>query len=152
MRKCLYSHRLRRGRCSEPGRAYLITAVVYQRRPIFVDWRIGRLLVAELKRTHDQQWVKSIAWVVMPDHLHWLVQLENASLERLMQTIKSRSTLTINRALNRTGAFWQTGYHDHAIRDNEDLRPYARYIIANPLRAGLVKKVGNYPLWDACWL
>ncbi|MED7667240.1 transposase [Pseudomonas moraviensis] len=152
MRKCLYSHRLRRGRCSEPGRAYLITVVVYQRRPIFTDWRIGRLLVAELKRTQDQQWVKSIAWVVMPDHFHWLVQLENASLERLMQTVKSRSTLTINRALNRTGAFWQTGYHDRAIRDNEDLRPYARYIIANPLRAGLVKKVADYPLWDACWL
>ncbi|PWB23261.1 transposase [Pseudomonas moraviensis] len=152
MRKCLYSHRLRRGRCSEPGRAYLITVVVYQRRPLFTDWRIGRLLVAELKRAQDQQWVKSIAWVVMPDHLHWLVQLENASLERLMQTVKSRSTLTINRALNRTGAFWQTGYHDRAIRDNEELRPYARYIIANPLRAGLVKKVADYPLWDACWL
>ncbi|SDU58611.1 MULTISPECIES: REP-associated tyrosine transposase [Pseudomonas fluorescens group] len=152
MRKSLYSHRLRRGRCSEPGRAYLITVVVYQRRPIFTDWRIGRLLVAELKRAQDQQWVKSIAWVVMPDHLHWLVQLENASLERLMQTVKSRSTMTINRALNRTGAFWQTGYHDRAIRDNEDLRPYARYIIANPLRAGLVKKVADYPLWDACWL
>jgi len=152
MRKCLYSHRLRRGRCSEPGRAYLITVVVYQRRPIFTDWRIGRLLVAELKRAQDQQWVKSIAWVVMPDHFHWLVQLENASLERLMQTVKSRSTLTINRALNRTGAFWQTGYHDRAIRDNEELRPYARYIIANPLRAGLVKKVADYPLWDACWL
>ena len=152
MRKCLYSHRLRRGRCSEPGRAYLITVVVYQRRPIFTEWRIGRLLVAELKRAQDQQWVKSIAWVVMPDHFHWLVQLENASLERLMQTVKSRSTLTINRALNRTGAFWQTGYHDRAIRDNEELRPYARYIIANPLRAGLVKKVADYPLWDACWL
>ncbi|MDR6160595.1 REP-associated tyrosine transposase [Pseudomonas fluorescens] len=152
MRKSLYSHRLRRGRCSEPGRAYLITVVVYQRRPIFTDWRIGRLLVAELKRAQDQQWVKSIAWVVMPDHFHWLVQLENASLERLMQTVKSRSTLTINRALNRTGAFWQTGYHDRAIRDNEELRPYARYIIANPLRAGLVKKVADYPLWDACWL
>ncbi|UVL45162.1 transposase [Pseudomonas moraviensis] len=152
MRKSLYSHRLRRGRCSEQGRAYLITVVVYQRRPLFTDWRIGRLLVAELKRAQDQQWVKSIAWVVMPDHFHWLVQLENASLERLMQTVKSRSTLTINRALNRTGAFWQTGYHDRAIRDNEDLRPYARYIIANPLRAGLVKKVADYPLWDACWL
>jgi len=152
MRKSLYSHRLRRGRCSEPGRAYLITVVVYQRRPIFTEWRIGRLLVAELKRAQDQQWVKSIAWVVMPDHFHWLVQLENASLERLMQTVKSRSTLTINRALNRTGAFWQTGYHDRAIRDNEELRPYARYIIANPLRAGLVKKVADYPLWDACWL
>jgi putative transposase len=28
----------------------------------------------------------------------------------------------------------------------------ARYIVANPLRAGLVAKVGDYALWDACWL
>ncbi|NHX02530.1 REP-associated tyrosine transposase [Pseudomonas koreensis] len=152
MRKPLHSHRLRRGRCSESGRAYLITAVVYERRRIFSDWQVGRLLVAELRRAHDQRWVDSIAWVVMPDHFHWLVQLEEIHIERLMQAVKSRSTLSINRALNRKGAFWQTGYHDRAIRDGEDLKPFARYIIANPLRAGLVEKIGDYPLWDACWL
>jgi len=73
-------------------------------------------------------------------------------IERLMQAVKSRSTLSINRALNRKGAFWQTGYHDRAIRDGKDLKPLARYIIANPLRAGLVERIGDYPLWDACWL
>ncbi|RON78323.1 REP-associated tyrosine transposase [Pseudomonas fluorescens] len=152
MRNHLNSHRLRLGRCSEPGRAYLITAVVYQRRQIFSDWRLGRLLVAELKRAHEQRWVNSIAWVVMPDHFHWLVQLEGMHLQPLMQAVKSRSTLSINRALNRKGAFWQSGYHDRAIRDGQCLRPYARYIVANPLRAGLVEKIGDYPLWDACWL
>jgi REP element-mobilizing transposase RayT len=146
------SHLLRHGRFSEQGRGYLITAVVYQRRPIFTDWRLGRLLVAELKRAHEQEWVNSMAWVVMPDHFHWLVQLEQCTLAQLMQATKSRSTLTLNRALNRKGAFWQTGYHDRAIRDGEDLLPFARYIVANPLRAGLVDKIGNYPLWDACWL
>ncbi|MGY3175200.1 putative transposase [Pseudomonas sp. TE12234] len=146
------SHLLRQGRFSESGRAYLITAVVHQRRPIFSDWSLGRLLVAELRRAHDQEWVNSIAWVVMPDHFHWLLQLEKSSMARLMQATKSRSTLTINRVLNRTGAFWQSGYHDRAIRNGEDLRPFARYIVANPLRAGLVAKIGDYPLWDACWL
>ncbi len=96
--------------------------------------------------------MNSIAWVIMPDHFHWLVQIERCTLAQLMQAIKSRSTLTINRALNRTGAFWQTGYHDRAIRDGEDLRSFARYTVANPLRAGLVEKIGDYPLWDACWL
>ncbi|UVM51660.1 MULTISPECIES: REP-associated tyrosine transposase [unclassified Pseudomonas] len=146
------SHLLRHGRFSEEGRAYLITAVVHQRRRIFTDWQLGRLLVAELKRAHDQKWINSIAWVVMPDHLHWLVQLEQRSLAQLMQATKSRSTLSINRASNNEGAFWQSGYHDRAIRDGEELLPFARYIVANPLRAGLVKKIGDYPLWDACWL
>jgi REP element-mobilizing transposase RayT len=125
---------------------------VYQRRRIFADWRIGRLLVEEFRRAHEQKWVNSMAWVVMPDHFHWLIQLERYTLAQLMQAIKSRSTLTINRALNERGAFWQTGYHDRAIRDGEDLLPFARYIVANPLRAGLVEKIGDYPLWDACWL
>ncbi|HEF4758569.1 TPA: transposase [Pseudomonas putida] len=146
------SHLLRLGRYSESGRAYLITAVVHQRQPLFSDWKIGRLLVAELRRAHDQGWVNSIAWVIMPDHLHWLVQLEQRTLAQLMQATKSRSTLSVNRTLNREGAFWQTGFHDRAIRDDEDLLPFARYIVANPLRAGLVDKIGNYPLWDACWL
>ncbi|MVV52142.1 transposase [Pseudomonas sp. PB120] len=146
------SHRLRHGRFSEHGRAYLITAVVHQRRQLFTDWQLGRLLVTELRRAHEQEWVNSIAWVIMPDHFHWLVQLEQCTLAQLMQAVKSRSTLTINRALNGEGAFWQGGYHDRAIRDGEELLPFARYIVANPLRAGLVAKIGDYPLWDACWL
>ena len=146
------SHLLRRGRYSGVGHAYLVTAVVHQRRPLFADFHIGRLLVAELKRTHDQGGVNSLAWVVMPDHVHWLFELLNGTLPDVMGRTKSRSTLTINRALRTSGAFWQRGYHDRAVRAEEDLRKIARYIIANPLRAGLVEHIGDYPLWDAAWI
>ena len=146
------SHLLRRGRYSGVGHAYLVTAVVHQRRPLFADFHIGRLLVAELKRTHDQGWVNSLAWVVMPDHVHWLFELLNGTLPDVMGRTKSRSTLAINRALRTSGAFWQRGYHDRAVRAEEDLRKIARYIIANPLRAGLVEHIGDYPLWDAAWV
>ena len=146
------SHLLRRGRYSEPGRSYLITAVVYGRRPLFRDLRLGRLLVAELKRTHDSGQVNSLAWVIMPDHLHWLFELRDATLPEVMKRVKSCSTLAINRARRTHGAFWQYGYHDRAVRADEDLIKAARYIIANPLRAGLVEHVGDYSLWDAAWL
>ena len=146
------SHRLRRGRHSEPGRAYLITAVIHLRQPIFSDWRLGRLLVRELRRAHDSGQVDSIAWVVMPDHFHWLMQLKVTNLGNVIGAIKSQCTKSVNQATGRHGPLWQTGYHDRAIRDGEELLPFARYIVANPLRAGLVKRVGDYPLWDACWL
>jgi len=47
---------------------------------------------------------------------------------------------------------WQDGFHDHALRQEEDLAEVARYIVANPLRAGLVERVGDYSHWDAVWL
>ncbi|KQN44062.1 transposase [Pseudomonas sp. Leaf48] len=146
------SHRLRRGRHSESGRAYLVTAVVYNRQPVFADWHLGRLLVTELRRAHDSGLVNSIAWVVMPDHFHWLMQLQDCDLGHVIGAAKSRCTRKVNKMSGRHGPLWQTGYHDRAIRDGEDLLPFARYIVANPLRAGLVQKIGDYPLWDACWL
>jgi len=146
------SHRLRKGRHSEIGRAYLITAVVNDREPVFADWRLARLLVAELRRAHEQQQATSLAWVVMPDHVHWLLQLQADNLSSVIGAVKSRCARAVNQHTGRQGQFWQTGFHDHGIRDGEDLRPYADYLLANPLRAGLVEDIADYPLWDAYWL
>jgi REP element-mobilizing transposase RayT len=110
------------------------------------------LLVAEFKRAHGSGLVNSLAWVVMPDHFHWLVQLNNTPLSRVIGAIKARCTRSVNSRTGTSGPLWQSGFHDRAIRDNEDLLPFARYIIANPLRAGLVDRIGDYPLWDAIWL
>jgi len=96
--------------------------------------------------------VVSLAWVIMPDHLHWLLRLGDADLAGLMKRLKGRSARRINRYLGLGGLFWQAGYHDRAVRREEDLRVVARYIIANPIRAGMVERVGDYPLWDAIWL
>lgn len=146
------SHRLRQGRFSENGRAYFITSVIHERQPVFADWQTGRSLVAELRRAHEQGVAQSIAWVVMPDHFHWLMQLQRGSLGEVIGGVKARCTHAVNRKTGRHGPLWQTGYHDRAIRDGEDLEPIARYIINNPLRAGLVDNLGDYPLWDAWWL
>jgi len=142
---------LRRGRVSEAGRIYLITCVTYKREPVFSQWNCGRLLAQLLIEENDR--AETLAYVVMPDHLHWLMQLnDNTALGPLMRTVKSVSSWQINRVLNRSGRLWQPGYHDHALRKEEDLVATARYLVANPLRAGLVKRIGDYPLWDAVWL
>jgi REP element-mobilizing transposase RayT len=52
----------------------------------------------------------------------------------------------------RPNAIWQDGYHDHALRSEENLQDAARYIVMNPVRAGLVESIREYPLWDAKWL
>ena len=144
--------RLRKARISESGRIYLLTAFTEQRQPVFTDWRLGRLLVDQLRQADEAATVTSMAWVVMPDHLHWLVELHRGTLAELMCRIKSRSSRSINLLRGDQGRLWQRGYYDRALRREEDIKGAARYIVMNPLRAGLVERVGDYPLWDAIWV
>lgn len=147
-----HARQLRAGRYSGNDQLYLLTSVVQGRLPLFADWRIGRLVVYEFRLAEREGAANTLAWVVMPDHFHWLIELRDSSLPRLMRRAKSRSAHSINRVLGRQCQVWQKGYHDRALRAEEDLKQVARYIVANPLRAGLVERVGDYPLWDAVWL
>jgi REP element-mobilizing transposase RayT len=147
-----HANRLRAGRYSQSGQIYLLTAVTRNREPLFTDCRTGRFLVRQFQQAHTDDLADSLAWVVMPDHFHWLVELKNSTLPALMLAIKSHCARAINAHLGRTGSLWQKGFHDRAIRYDEDLLAAARYIIANPIRAGLVSRVHDYPLWDAKWL
>jgi len=143
---------LRRGRYSGANRPYLITAVTNDRNPIFRDFATARLLVHELRSTSTEMNIESLAWVIMPDHLHWLFSLKHTYLSEAVRRVKGRSAYTVNCHRRHHAKVWQKGFHDHAIRRDEDIKAVARYIIANPLRAGLVDNVGDYPLWDAIWL
>ncbi len=147
------SHHLRKGRFSEPGRIYLVTSVTQHRHPLFRDIFLGRILIRELMAEESRGDLESLAFVVMPDHLHWLVQLGNkADLSKCVQRTKSLSARALNQHIRRTGRVWQDGFHDHALRRDEDLVQFARYVIANPLRAQLVDSVRKYSLWDAIWI
>jgi len=145
---------LTKGRYSENGRAYFITTVLAEReRRYFDDFYCARLVVDEMRGSHECGAVHSLAWVVMPDHVHWLFQLgQTETLSSVVKGLKARSAHRVNRHLKRQGALWQKAFYDHALRKEEDVRGIARYIVANPLRAGLVENIGDYPLWDAIWL
>ena len=145
---------LRKGRHSETHRAYFVTTVLAERElRLFADLFVARLVVAEMRALHDIGAVNSLAWVVMPDHVHWLFQLgDEMGLSSVVKAFKSRSAHRVNRRLNRQGTLWQKTFHDHALRAEEDVKKIARYIVANPLRAGLAENIGDYPLWDAIWL
>ena len=88
----------------------------------------------------------------MPDHLHWLFVLRSSSLSETVRLLKGRSAKRINEAAGRSEPLWQKGFHDHALRKEEDIKAVARYVIANPLRAGLAANIGDYPHWDAVWI
>lgn len=118
----------------------------------FQDFHLGRLLVHELRAAQEHDLADSLAWVVLPDRLHWLVALRGASAARLVQRIKARSARAINRALGSCRPIWQAGYHDLPVQHEGDLLTLARQIVAYPRRVGLVRRSRDYPLWDAIWV
>jgi REP element-mobilizing transposase RayT len=69
-----------------------------------------------------------------------------------VNAVKSYSARRVNTVIGRGGRVWQRGFHDHAVRKDESLEDIARYVVLNPVRAGLVGSVGAYPLWDAIWV
>jgi REP element-mobilizing transposase RayT len=144
---------LRKGRFSESGRIYLVTAVTRDRYPFFSDLFAARALIRELLTCDKAGLTNTWTFVVMPDHLHWLVELGADSLSSTVRRVKSGSAIRLNRMTGAAGrTVWQRGFHDHALRREEGLREIARYVIANPVRAGLAASVREYPHWDAAWL
>jgi REP element-mobilizing transposase RayT len=143
---------LRIGRYSQANQVYLITLITLDRTRIFLDWLSARPVIDALKKANDEREATSLCWVIMPDHLHWMMELHVESLPKVVGRLKSRSTLNINRQFASAGRVWQKGFHDRAVRHEENFKGVARYIVANPLRAGLVRTVREYALWDSIWI
>lgn len=144
--------KLLRGRVSQPGAYYTLTTVTHERQPVFSEPGLAHIVIAEIENCVRGGLATSIAWVVMPDHLHWLVELRDGSLSRCVQAMKSRSARAINAARGAQGQVWQSGFYDHQVRADEDLISQARYIVANPLRRGLVQCIDDYPFWWCRWI
>ena len=138
------SPRLLLGRHSSIGLRYILTTVVHGRAPLLASDAAAELAIREFQRLDQKGFTRSIAYVVMPDHIHWLVELRAGTLETVMKRFKSRTAQQANRSLGRIGRFWQGGYHDHAIRSDESLYRHAMYLMGNPIRVGLAAQVGHY--------
>ena len=117
---------------------------------------------------HDGGKYHLLAYCVMPNHVHVLLQpLEvalrpvsaeqevqaatdkdgfgevpdaSSPLSSIMHSLKSYTANLANRLLHRAGAFWQHESYDHWVRDENELERIVDYIAANPVKAGLVKE------------
>ncbi len=80
------------------------------------------------------------AYCFMPDHLHLLTtgESEHADLRRFVRALKQRTGFEHSREFKTT--LWQRYYWDHVLRTDEDVWTLIRYILANPVRAGIVAR------------
>ena len=95
-------------------------------------------LVADALRHFNAQRYRLHAWCIMPNHVHVIVDpIAGNELPAVLHSWKSFTAKAANRILSRTGEFWQTEYYDHLIRDEGDYAHALRYLLENPVVAGL---------------
>jgi putative transposase len=127
------------------ARTYFVTICVLGRQKVFQDTMIAAIAHDELMRYRDKGWYWLLAFVVMPDHLHFLVRLREPAkpLGRIVAVLKS----SIQFRSRRVGVdlSWQDYFHDHIVRPSEDLDEFVQYILRNPERARLVQQGVAYP-------
>jgi REP element-mobilizing transposase RayT len=113
------------------------------------DPAIARLVANSLK-FHDDKMYKLHAWVIMPNHLHFLVTpLEGVELASIAHSIKSYTAHEANKILGRSGRFWQVEPFDRYIRDAKHFASVVKYIENNPVKAGLCKTAADWKFSSA---
>jgi len=126
------------------GNTYFITNVTFNRMRILVE-HID-LLHQAIAKQQEAVPFDLIAWMVLPDHFHAVIDPINHDLSDLLQRIKlSFSTTFRKRAGWKSGRVWQLRFWDHVIRDQEDMNAHLNYIHYNPVKHGFAKSPFVYP-------
>jgi len=101
------------------------------------DEKLARI-VAEAITCYDGEQYDLAAWCVMSNHVHLVIKpREGFELSKILQGIKGASANRINKALDRSGTFWQKESYDHIIRDSGELLDQVKYVTENPVKIGL---------------
>ena len=145
---------LRKGRVSIPGQTYAITKCCGSNyRRIIADpytpdasKESAQVIIDSLQWMHREGRARCYGYVIMPDHLHAMLQLGNEmSLSDVLRTFSSFTTHVINKQNRWSGAFWQKGFYDHGMRTNESYDRHLEYFAENPARKGYVSCIEQWP-------
>ena len=116
--------------------------------------RVAEIVVNSI-RYHDGEWFDALAFCIMPNHVHLVITPSEKtaethySLTQIMHNIKRNSAKQANQVLGRTGAFWQHENYDHWVRDQAELERIIKYVLYNPVKAGLVEDWTKWK-WSYC--
>lgn len=112
-------------------------------------------LVSEALHYRDGKIYTLEAFCLMPNHGHVvctpLVKENDTfySLGEIFQSLKRHTARQSNLVLGRSGAFWQDESYDHIVRDETELERIIKYVIYNPVKAGLVDDWTKWK-WTYC--
>ena len=131
------------------GWRYFLTTCTLNRTCAFREREVVDLVWDQFRYTGEEEHVQITAFCFMPDHLHLLAEAidERSDFREFVRLAKQRSGWRYKR--NTGKPLWQEGYHERVLRSDEASPEVARYILGNPLRAGLVERVEDYPFWGS---
>jgi putative transposase len=119
------------------------------REPVFQEKEDFEKYMEICRRYKDQYEFKLYHWVLMNNHVHLLIETkESSSLSKVMQGINLAYTIWFNRKKGKVGHLWQDRYRSAVVEKDNYLLECGRYIERNPLRAGIVKDLREYP-WSS---
>ena len=128
--------RLSRLKSDNPYR--FLTTNTHLRRPILID--NAHLIHIAARRLREQANFDTIAWCILPTHLHAVVRLGSLTSSELMQRFKLSFSIRYRRTNRVAGYVWQKRFWDQVIRNEAELHAYIDYIHRNPVKHGLATK------------
>lgn len=124
---------------------YSVTACTAKARARLDEPAWFAVLFEQIRQLAAEEQFAVLAYCAMPDHLHLLVEghSDDSCLASFMFRLKQRTGFLYRRMTGRS--LWQSGYYDCVLRSEETAATVCRYILENPVRAGLASAVGDYP-------
>lgn len=145
-----------------PGGTFFFTVVTHDRAAIFENAEAVRLLGGVMRRVRERSPFRTLAIVVLPDHLHCVWSLpegdsdysgrwrwiKGAFSESWLGTGGSEAMPSASRASKGERGVWQRRFWEHQVRDETDLERHVDYIHYNPVKHGYVSHPIDWP-WSS---
>ncbi len=126
------------------GLCALVTITTIDRDRSFEHLGFAEECRDQLRAQSTEQSVAVLAYCFMPDHVHLLLRVDgDVGIIDFVGKFKNVTTRLWWFHGNH-GRLWQRTFHDHLLRDSEDEGDYLTYVLANPVRAGLVDEWPEY--------
>jgi len=129
---------------------YFLTFCTAGRHNAFITSAHVDLALSQIVRAAGERGFAIIAYCFMPDHVHLLVEgtAPDSDMREFCRLAKQYAGFGYKLAAKRP--LWQPSYYDHVLREEEDTWSVVRYIVENPLIAGLAERADEYPFLGSC--
>ena len=114
------------------------------RKDIFIDDQDKMYFIEILKTKKENNRYGLIAFCIMDNHAHLLLQEREEDIANIMKRINISYVFYFNKKYKKTGHLFQDRYRSEKIEDDSYLLMATRYIHKNPVKAGIVKKAEKY--------